>query len=404
MSWSPQALARADSHQMRSALRQRGVAAVVFLAIFAVIMLGVLTTAMGGRSAQNDFDAKTFPVLAAAKEALIAYAAANPNVPGRLPCPDTANDGMPHCSGTGDQIGRLPWKALGLPDLRDGSGECLWYAVSGNFAETATLTTPINSDTDGHFKIVDDASPTNNTLTGSTSQSLAIAVIFAPGPAFDTNDRSPPPPPATQCGGSMNASNYLDTAANGVNNATLVGTPPVFVVGAPSPTFNDRLVYITPKEFFPRVERRIAAEIKKALQAYAAVNSGAYPFANNYTPPYNCTASNLQGLLPRMASSDCVTPAVWLPSWLTDDMWHTVTYYAVDPGSALTVLNTPAPNNNKHVLVIMAGRELTGQTRPCAVVTDCLEGPINPNGPSTNIFESKPASPTFNDIVVVMVP
>ena len=386
---------------MRSASDQRGVAAVVFLAIFAVILLGVLTTAFGGRSVQNDFDAKTFPVLAAAKEALIAYAAANPNVPGRLPCPDTVNDGMPHCAGTGDQIGRLPWKALGLPDLRDGSGECLWYAVSGNFAETSPLTTPINSDADGHFKIVDDASP-SNTLTGSTSQSLAIAVIFAPGLALDTNDRAPPTSPPTQCGGNTIASNYLDTA-NGVNNAAPVGVPLVFVAGTPSPTFNDRLAYITPKEFFPRVERRVAGEIKKALQTYYSGN-GAYPFASNYTPPYDCMVSNMQGLLPRRASPDCATPAAWLPTWLTDDLWHTVTYYAVDPGSTLTVQNTPAPNNNKQVLVVMAGRRLTGQTRPCGVVTDCLEGAVNPNGPSTNIFESRAASPVFNDIVVVMAP
>src|SRR5690606_298057 len=28
------------------------------------------------------------------------------------------------------RLGRLPWKTLGLPDLRDGHGERLWYAVS----------------------------------------------------------------------------------------------------------------------------------------------------------------------------------------------------------------------------------------------------------------------------------
>ena len=386
---------------MRSASSQRGVAAVVFLAIFALILIGVLTTAFGGRSVQNDFDAKTFPVLAAAKEALIAYAAANPNVPSRLPCPDTVDDGMQHCLGAGvDQIGRLPWKTLGLPDLRDGSGECLWYAVSGGFAETSPLTTPINSDTNGHFKVVDDASPSNNTLTGSTPDSLAIAVIFAAGPAFDTNDRTPPGPP-TRCGGNMNAANYLDTAPNGVNNAVLAGSPPVFVAGTPSATFNDRLVYITPKEFFPRVERRIAAEIKKALQTYYLTN-GSYPDANNYTPPYDCTASLTQGLLPFRASPGCASPTAWLPTWLTDDLWHTVTYYTVDPGSTLTVLNTPAPNNNKQALVIMAGRKLTGQVRPCGAVADCLDGPVNTSG--SNTYESRPISPTFNDIVVIAAP
>ena len=91
---------------MSGELRQRGVAAVVFLAIFVIILIGVLTTAFGGRSVQNEFDAKTLPVLAAAKEALIAYAASHPTAPGRLPCPDTLNDGLEHCL-VGDQ--RRSW-------------------------------------------------------------------------------------------------------------------------------------------------------------------------------------------------------------------------------------------------------------------------------------------------------
>jgi len=99
---------------MTSRFRQCGVAAVVFLAIFAVIMLGVLTTALGSRSVQNEYDAKTFPVLAAAKDALIAYAAGHPNVPGRLPCADIDNDGVEDCALAGDQLGRLPWKTLGF--------------------------------------------------------------------------------------------------------------------------------------------------------------------------------------------------------------------------------------------------------------------------------------------------
>ena len=67
--------------------------------------------------------------LAKAKEALIAYAATDGNRPGELPCPDThipsgASHGIadllagPNCP---SNVGRLPWRTLGLPDLRDGS-------------------------------------------------------------------------------------------------------------------------------------------------------------------------------------------------------------------------------------------------------------------------------------------
>jgi hypothetical protein len=42
--------------------------------------------------------------------------------------------------GQAERLGRLPWKTLGLPDLRDGDGERLWYAVSS--ATRACSTAP----------------------------------------------------------------------------------------------------------------------------------------------------------------------------------------------------------------------------------------------------------------------
>ena len=61
--------------------------------------------------------------------------------PGYLPCPDLDNDGWAEAtcgsqngdSGQAERLGRLPWKTLGLPDLRDGYGERLWYAVSSKY-------------------------------------------------------------------------------------------------------------------------------------------------------------------------------------------------------------------------------------------------------------------------------
>ena len=83
--------------------------------------------------------------LAQAREALLAYAADRPiNAavgPGYLPCPDLDDDGWAEAtcgsqngdSGQADRLGRLPWKTLGVPDLRDGYGERLWYAVSSKY-------------------------------------------------------------------------------------------------------------------------------------------------------------------------------------------------------------------------------------------------------------------------------
>ena len=61
--------------------------------------------------------------------------------PGYLPCPDPDDDGWAESTcgslarhlGQAERLGRLPWKTLGLPDLRDGRGERLWYAVSTRY-------------------------------------------------------------------------------------------------------------------------------------------------------------------------------------------------------------------------------------------------------------------------------
>src|SRR5215470_7444650 len=114
-------------------IRSRGFAAIIFIALIALLIVGVLLTTLAAKSPQNQYDERSFPALAAAQQALIAYAASNRTLPGRLPCPDTTNTGVADtsCGAAGqNQIGRLPWKTLGLTDLRDGSGECLWYAVS----------------------------------------------------------------------------------------------------------------------------------------------------------------------------------------------------------------------------------------------------------------------------------
>ena len=395
---------------MSGRLRQRGVAAVVFLAIFAIILISVLTTAFGGRSVQNEFDAKTLPVLAAAKQALIAYAASHPTAPGRLPCPDTQNDGLEHCL-VGDQLGRLPWKTLGIPIPRDGSGECLWYAVSGNFVATP-LTQPINSDANGTIKVVDDASPPN-VLAGATVKSLAVAVIFAPGPPFQGNDRTPSGP--SQCGGNTVATNYLDIAV-GVNNA-LIAVPAQYVAGTPGPTFNDRLVYITPADLFPSVERRVAGEIRQRLQTYFASNHY-YPFASAISDlSFACTPSITRGRLPVTIAASCSGLADWptaLPAWYQNDHWDMLTFYSVAPscafpnisclpvGGQLTLQNGLLPSNNKQALVIEAGRALPTQDRSINTIGNYLDGSENTN--DDDIYTTLPRSPTFNDVVVVVAP
>ena len=121
-------------------------------------------------------------VLAQAKAALIMYVTItnlNPNRPGNFPCPDTDNDGIAnlysgsncpgYVSGSNVYVGRLPWKTLGLPDLRDSSGERLWYAVSRDFARNPTC-------------LPNCPDLTSNTLGQLTVNGRpVVALVFAPG-------------------------------------------------------------------------------------------------------------------------------------------------------------------------------------------------------------------------------
>jgi type II secretory pathway pseudopilin PulG len=94
--------------------RQQGFAAVIMIALVALLIVGVLLSALASKSPQNKLDERSLPALAAAQQALIAYAAANPTSRGRLPCPDTTNTGVADltCGAAGtNQLGRLPWSA-----------------------------------------------------------------------------------------------------------------------------------------------------------------------------------------------------------------------------------------------------------------------------------------------------
>lgn len=274
--------------------RQRGIALLILLAIVGMAVIFALVS--GLNKSANDLararDQKTYAALAQAKAALIAYAVAykdthdNPGtstyyVPGYLPCPDLGPGN--NVEGVADTscgatlvsaIGKLPWKTLGLDTLRDGSGECLWYAVSGTYKNSpngvsgsTTSSNMMNWDTNGQFDVMD----TNGTsfLTGSTADTNAVAVIFAPGSSLSGQDRTTPAgwlSPTNQvpaCGGNYTASAYLDTA-NGINNSTLV-TPSspanvadtsVFIAGSASSTFNDKLVYITRADIWNAIKKR----------------------------------------------------------------------------------------------------------------------------------------------------
>ena len=349
----------------------------------------------------------TAGALAQARDALVGRAASDNNRPGSLPCPDIAtnipgtnvpNDGIADLL-VGNEcpsyVGRLPWRTLDLPDLRDASGERLWYALSRSFRDDDSAQ-PINSNTAGTLAI-----------SGSVTASNLVAIVFAPGAVVGSQVRN--------AANANNVANYLE-GGNQVNGTT------AFTAASPSANFNDQSLVIGTDALLPVVETRVAREARTVLAAFYAANSY-FPYANGYADnTYQCTNGQYSGRIPRFFADWCKSNpadpdwnAVAWPSWFHANNWHEVVFYAVaapcampaSPGCSaagplLTVNGAPAPNNNIRAVVVMPGRVLVGQTRPCAAVTDCLEDPENTDGDAE--YTRSAVTPTVNDRLFVVSP
>ena len=392
---------RARRQNVRLCPRLQKGQVILITVLLVVTVVGIsLFSLIRPRNLTLEDDAQTEKALAQAQQALIAYASGQSatNRPGELPCPDRNNDGQDNdgaCDTTATQIGRLPWYTLRIPDLRDGSGGRLWYTVSNNF-KNDTSVTPLNSNTLGQL-----------TVTGTAPANNVIAIVFAAGPVVAGQNRS--------AGNVNNVAHYLESEnANGDT---------VFTTAPPSGTFNDRLLAITSAMFFPHVEMRVAREARVFLNDYFNYTDidpvtktktvrRYFPFAHAYGGAGSCAASN-QGRItefPEICGSGQLTWPATYPLWFFTNGWGNVLFYAVAPACT----NPATPNctgaggfltvngvGGVRAVVIAPGTAYTGQTRPCATFTDCLEPPNTTSFPA---FTHTPGSTTANDRVVIIAP
>jgi hypothetical protein len=228
---------------------------------------------------------ETQQILRQAKDALIAWSAARPDSvgppvpgPGHLVCPDLDNDGQANtvsCGTAATRTGRLPWVTLGLPDLRDPSGERLWYAVSRCFLERTPdvfCNYAVNSDTQGQL-----------TVTGLTPATTVVAIIFAPGPALGGQNRT---------GAGMNvAANYLEGENGDASNDVFEARVRCLASDGSCPggiAFNDQMILITHADLFDAVEtvvaKRLETQIKPAIQAYYSNWQAVGPLPREFYP------------------------------------------------------------------------------------------------------------------------
>jgi hypothetical protein len=262
-------------------LRQSGAAALVLLLL---LMLGALGWFLRSTSAQTlkaARDARSSAALFQAKEALLGYALAYPEsrperhrlVPGHLPCPDTGsaleNEGVESgaCGSKGvSAIGHFPWRSLGMPPLRDGSGECLWYAVSGNYKANPKADL-LNPDTAGLIRIV--AADGHTVLADEV-----VAVLFAPGEPQEGQARQYA---KGECRWDYDAGAFLDAFAGIANSApnNAAEGESRFIVAEGQAGFNDRLLWITRDELFLHLRARLAADALFAEESPDATDAPA---------------------------------------------------------------------------------------------------------------------------------
>ena len=384
--------------RLRCRLRaRRGFALLSLLVMIGVTAIGLAYLWAAPRDDAAVREQRTMRALGYARDALIGRAAADDTRPGSLPCPDIDNDGAAdgafgNCT---SYLGRLPWRTLGLPEVRDGWGERLWYVLSPAYRDNSGGGV-LNSDTPGAYSVRD--------ASGNVLAPDAPALVIAPGPTLGAQSREP--------GNQSLVAMYLE-GENANGDAT-------YLAAAATDAFNDRVMVVTREDLFRPVVARVAREAQAALERYHAVHQY-YPAANPYSsgpPSYSCDASTLRGRIPltiytTSPAAGCTAQAAWngeFPAWFFANNWHLVTHYAVASAcadtsaaaqsvctatggaAALAVTNV---SDAVRILVVASGPAREGQTRPCDSAAQCLEDAANVDGDTRYVRPS--AWPASND-------
>lgn len=279
--------------------------------IFIAIILALTITAYAIKSynsveLQSQAELATGRALSEAKTAILGWSVTRNN-PGQLPCPEDITkigeltEGVEQGSCTLPAIGRLPWKTLGIGDIRDGHGDKLWYAISNGFRIK-----PINSSTLAQLSV-------------DGNSNAAVAIVFSSGTPINGQSRavvtSTSPPDVSQ---------YLELDNNN-GDANFVTT------GAEN-LFNDRLLTISHAELFGLVSKRILRTIR------GDTTEGLIHFYNTQTHyPYADTNNDgvandteLIGNPSYQAGTDSITFVVSTKKMLLDNEWMPLITYTVD--------------------------------------------------------------------------
>jgi hypothetical protein len=309
---------------------------------------------------------KTAAALAQAREALIGFAVtyrdAHPGeVFGQLPCPDTDNDGVAELNcGLKDVtvVGRLPWKTLGLSDLRDGANECLWYVVSGHFKYNPK-TDFLNWDTTSRIALVSADGQASAPTPGE--HGAPIAVIVAPGGPVTGQSRTPVG--ATVCGGNNTPGAYLEGMAiaaaaetEGVpatNTTVTVSTAASTANG----TNNDTGVAIYSRDIFDQVQKRSDFKNDIDTRLLASISG----CLNGTGLPVAAGSKGIEGALAVCGAAPGTLSGAIQASWKQNLLYSR-------PGGTITVNGDPTCTG----VLAFSGSRTAVQTRRNAAERDIL--------------------------------
>ncbi len=288
-----------------------------------------LLAKMNSTSAKIHQDRITTAAMSQAKAALIGRAAQDDNRPGSLTCPDTDDDGVANQVGGNctAYLGRLPWKTLDLPELRDGQGERLWYALTPELRDNPSAQ-PINPQ---HLL----------PLSINGTDNIA-AILFSAGPPLSSQSGRP----------SNNAADYLDGTNSDGDSA--------YISGVMSSVFNDRVLTITRDDVFRVTNLRILAEIRGpddnsptppqfGLRRYH-VQNGSFPWADNNNDGYADSGEVLGGVPYNDLDLTAARP------WLDANGWFPlIKYRRIDADLAIVSIGSsimrvvPCPSSQKKI-------------------------------------------------------
>ncbi|MDP2282808.1 MAG: hypothetical protein Q8L06_01620 [Pseudohongiella sp.] len=270
--------------------RQQGVVLIALFLVLFAIAATVMLSALNVRGVTRDLSRNQ--QLADAKQALIAFAMSVPDLynmgPGRLPCPDTDNDGEPNSPCAANTPGRLPAlvtltapSTFVISPIAAGTDQQFWYAVSPAYKMNPAQI--LNANSIGQ-------------LTLDTANDIVAVIIDAD----------------TTLAGQTRPNNL---AANYLEDSNAVGTNFISTLAANPALLNDRIISIRRLELMSVMTPKVVMDIKRVLDAGFVANGNSYP-AN-------------QAAFEAAIVADA--------GWLAANQWHSTAAYSFLTANSATV-------------------------------------------------------------------